>query len=155
MVYRHPCILKYVSSWQKNLKSYLAVEEVTPLAQVLTKLSSLQISIGLYSILKALKFLHEKAAASHNNVCISSIYVTREGNWKLGGMEFLCKYNELTSEYLSKSRGNRYNKAVDSNEDKLVKDGKRKDFVDIYAFNVLAVEVLKSKVDGKNVFHKN
>lgn len=151
MVYRHPCILKYVSSWQKNLKSYLAVEDVTPLAHIVTKLSSLQISIGLYSILKSLGFLHEKALASHNNVCISSIYVTKEGNWKLGGMEFLCKYNELTSEYLSKSRGNRYNRAVDSNEDKLVKDGKKKDFVDIYAFSVLAMEVLKSKVDGKIV----
>lgn len=148
MVYRHPCILKYVSSWQKNLKSYLAVEEIIPLAHIITRLNGLQISVGLYSILKALCFLHEKASASHNNICISSVYVTQDGNWRLGGMEFLCKYEELTPDYLNKSRANRYSKAVDSNEDKLLKHG-RKDFVDILAFSVLVTEVLKTKTDGE------
>lgn len=108
MLYRHPCILKYVSSWGKGSKFYLAVEDVKPLAHVLPTLNSLHICIGLHSILKALCFLHEKALVSHNNVCTASIYVAKDGSWKLGGMEYLCKFTELSADYLSKTRNTRY-----------------------------------------------
>ncbi|KAJ8910352.1 hypothetical protein NQ315_004968 [Exocentrus adspersus] len=146
MIYRHPCIVKYVSSWQKNCKFYLAVEEVTPLSHVLPLLNTLQICVGLHSILKALHFLHEKASVSHNNICISSIYVTRDGSWKLGGMEYLCRYEDLSSDFLNKSRMNRYFKAVDSNEEKVfVNPTARRDFIDVYAFGVLVYEVFKSR----------
>ncbi|KAJ8962134.1 hypothetical protein NQ318_018091 [Aromia moschata] len=150
MIYRHPCIIKYVSSWQKSSKFYLAVEEVTPLAHILSTLSTLQICIGLHSILKALHFLHEKALASHNNVCLASIYITKDSSWKLGGMEYLCRYKDLSCDYLNKCKSTRYSKAVDPNEDKLFKNANgRKDFVDVYAFGVLAYEVLKSKSDDE------
>ncbi|VEN50069.1 unnamed protein product [Callosobruchus maculatus] len=144
MVYRHPCILKYVSSWKKYSKCYLAVEEVTPLSQVLGTLNSFQILIGLHSIAKALYFLHEHAQSSHNNVCITSIYVTRDGSWKLGGMEYLCKYKELNSEYLHKTKISRYNKAVDPKEDTFI-EKERQYLIDVYAFGVLVCELLKSK----------
>lgn len=91
MVHRHPCIVKYISSYTKNNKFYLITEEVKPLAQVLTNQSTLQICIGLHSILTALVFLHEKALSSHNNLCCASIYVTPEGVWKLGGFDYLKK----------------------------------------------------------------
>lgn len=149
MIHRHPCILKYISSWNERLKFYLAVEVAKPLSHLLPSLSSLQICIGLHSILKALCFLHENALASHNNVCIASIYVTKDGNWKLGGMEYLCRFNELNVEYLNKTRNHRYEKAVDPNESKLMKDtNSRKDFIDVYAFGVLACEVLQKHIDG-------
>jgi SCY1-like protein 3 len=60
MLYRHPCILKFVSSWKKNGRIHLATEEVKPLASVITSLTPLQICVGLHSILKALVFLHDK-----------------------------------------------------------------------------------------------
>ncbi|CAG9824056.1 unnamed protein product, partial [Phaedon cochleariae] len=147
MVFRHPCIIKYISSWKNNSKFYLAVEEVIPLAQVLPKLNSLQISVGLHSVLKALHFLHENASASHNNVCISSIYTTKDGNWKLGGMEYLSRYKDISCDYLSKTRSNRYGRSVDPNEEKLL-DNKlgRRDFIDIYAFGALVSEILKSRL---------
>ncbi|XP_018570433.1 protein-associating with the carboxyl-terminal domain of ezrin [Anoplophora glabripennis] len=152
MIYRHPCIIKYVSSWQKNSKYYLAVEEVTPLAHILPTLNTLQICIGLHSILKALHFLHEKTSSSHNNICVASIYVTKSGSWKLGGMEYLCKYKDLDQDYLNKSRTNRYDKAIDTNEDKLLLNiNKQKDFIDVYAFGVLACEVLKSKGNSDDI----
>lgn len=147
MVHRHPCIVKYVGSWHKNSKFYLAVENITPLHSVLPSLNNIQISVGLYSILKSLLFLHENASASHNNICISSIYVTKDGTWKLGGMEYLCKYTELTSKYLDQRKSCRYNKAIDENEGKHFNIG-RKDFVDIYAYGFLANEVLKSEESG-------
>lgn len=149
MIHRHPCILKYISSWNKGLKFYLAVEDVKPLSHVLPLLNSLQICIGLHSILKAICFLHENALASHNNISIASIYVGKDGNWKLGGMEYLCRFSELKTEYLNKIRNHRYEKAVDPSESKAMKDNNvRKDFVDVYAFGVLACEVLQQHVDG-------
>lgn len=152
MIYRHPCILKYVSSWGKGSKFFLAVEDVKPLSHILPTLSGLQICIGLHSVLKALCFLHEKALVSHNNVCIASIYVTRDGSWKLGGTEYLCPFKELTSDYIAKTQTSRYDKAIDSNEIKYLKqENCRKDFIDVYAFGVLAAEVLKAVTEGKKV----
>lgn len=144
MVYRHPCIVKYVGSWNKNSKFYLAVERVTPLHHKLSSLSNSQISVGLYSILKALLFLHENASVSHNNISISSVFVSKDGTWKLGNMEYLCKYDELTTKYFEKTKNSRYNKAIDENELKHLSIG-RKDFIDIYAFGVLVNDLLKKE----------
>lgn len=152
MLYRHPSIIKYISSWQKANKFHLAVEEVTPLSHILTHMSSIEISLGLYSVLKALCFLHEKANVSHNNLCLASIFVSKEGNWKLGGLEYLCSYRNLTSEYLQKSRSHRYSKAIDTNEDKHIKSiSGRKDFIDCFAFCIFALEVLKGKTEGEDI----
>lgn len=62
MLYRHPCILKFISSWKKNGRIHLATEEVKPLASVIISLTPLQICVGLHSILKALVFLHDKVS---------------------------------------------------------------------------------------------
>lgn len=147
MVYRHPCIVKYIGSWNKHSKFYLAVEDVTPLYHILPTLNNCQRSVGLYSILKALAFLHDNASASHNNISISSIYVSRDGTWKLSCMEYLCKYINLTPQYLEQSRISRYNKAVEENEGKALNTDK-KDFIDVYAFGVLVNEVLKFEDTG-------
>lgn len=120
-----------------------------PLGHVLAKQNTLQICIGLHSVLKALCFLHEKAFVSHNNICTAAIYVTKDGSWKLGGMEYVCKFGELSSDFLKKSSNNRYNKAVDPNEEKHIQGSSRRDFIDIFSYGVLVCEVLKSKSDGR------
>ena len=91
MIHRHPNIVKYISSWKKNNKYHLITEEVKPLNLIITSQSTLQICIGLHSVLSAIIFLHEKAQSSHNNICSASLYVTPEGTWKLGGLEYLKK----------------------------------------------------------------
>lgn len=146
MVYRHPSILKYISSWRRGSKYYLAVEDVKPLSHVLAQQNTLQICIGLFSIMKALIFLHEKACVSHNNIATSAIYVTKDGSWRLGGMEYLCPYKDMNSEYLNKIRTHRYSKSVDPDEEKNIKSKDcTLDFVDVYGFGVLVLEVLKNK----------
>ncbi|XP_066588545.1 protein-associating with the carboxyl-terminal domain of ezrin-like [Prorops nasuta] len=146
MLYRHPCILKYISSWQKSSKYYLATELAKPLIQVIDTQTTLQICIGLHSILRALIFLHEKANSSHNNVCSSSIYVTPEGNWKLGGLEYLCKFSEMTLLYFQKIKSYRYEKAIYPAEDvSLLKTLGNLTAIDSYAFGVLAEEIFKLK----------
>lgn len=148
MLHRHPCILKYISSWHKGSKFFLATEQVKPLVQVIGTQTTLQICIGLHNILRALIFLHEKALASHNNVCNSAIYVTPDGFWKLGGLEYLSRFTELTPAYLQKTRNYRYEKAISPEED----GGKsavllEPSAIDQFAFGVLAEEVLAVKSD--------
>lgn len=148
MLHRHPCILKYISSWSKGSKFFLATEEARPLVQVIEKQNVLQICIGLHSILRALIFLHETALASHNNVCSSSIYVTAEGYWKLGGLECLCKFADATPAYYQRIKSYRYEKGISSNEDvaDLVKTANLT-AIDSYAFGVLAEDILKNLQD--------
>lgn len=148
MLYRHPCILKYISSWSKDSKFYLATEEARPLIQVIEKQNVLQICIGLHSILRALIFLHEVAQASHNNVCSSSIYVTAEGYWKLGGLECLCKFADATPTYYQRIKSYRYERAISPNEDiaDLVKSANLVS-IDSYAFGMLVEDILKNLQD--------
>lgn len=145
MLYRHPCILKYISSWNKGSKFFLATEEARPLIQVIEKQNILQICIGLHSILRALIFLHETALASHNNICSSSIYVTAEGYWKLGGLECLCKFADATSTYYQRIKSYRYERGISSNEN-IADLAKTSNLVaiDSYAFGVLAEDILKN-----------
>ncbi|KAL2742673.1 protein-associating with the carboxyl-terminal domain of ezrin isoform X1 [Vespula maculifrons] len=146
MLHRHPCILRYISSWHKGSKFFLCTEEAKPLIQVIDAQNALQICVGLYSIACALVFLHEKALTSHNNVCSGSIYITPEGCWKLGGFEYLCKFSEATSTYYQKIRNYRYERATCPNEDinALIDSGNLAS-IDVYAFGVLAEDILKLK----------
>lgn len=153
MLYRHPCILKYISSWYKGSTFYLAVDDVKPLSLILSTQNTLQVCIGLYSILKALCFLHDKACVSHNNICIASIYVTKDNRWCLGGMEYLCRFSDLNEDYLCKTRTYRYDKAIDVNETKINKHVNEKPYViDCYAFGVLVNEVLQNRTEGKTFY---
>ncbi|CAG9783187.1 unnamed protein product [Diatraea saccharalis] len=143
--FRHPGIVRYISAWQQRSTLHLATEYVQPLVQVLKTQTPLQICIGLNNILRALVFLHEQACMSHNNISISAIYVTGDGQWKLGGLQYLCSFSELTSAYLKQARLHRYDKAIDVNEDSNELTTK----VDQYAFGVLVEDVFKGHQDDE------
>lgn len=150
MLHRHPNILKYISSWSKGSKFFLTTEEVKPLVKVIGTETTLQICIGLHNILRALLFLHEKALSSHNNICSSSIYVAADGSWKLGGLEHLCQFSEMSLAYFRKIKTYRYEKAISPIEDELLNNISLDPMViDRYAFGVLAEDVLRLKNDGK------
>ncbi|CAK1548225.1 unnamed protein product [Leptosia nina] len=143
--YRHPFIVRYLSAWQQRSTFHLATEYVLPLSHVLSTQTPLQKCIGLNNVLQALVFLHEQGGVSHNNISISSIYVSGDGQWKLGGLQYLCNFSELTLAYLKQARIHRYDKAVDPNEDSIPLTSK----VDHYAYAVLVEDVFKGCQDDE------
>eukprot|EP00808_Paulinella_micropora_P024172 g52425.t1 len=87
---RHPHILKFLEALEVEDKIYLATELVRPLelpARPDQKFRDQQANLGLYQIISAVSFLNNTCNLSHGSVTPKSIFVTKAGDWKLGGFE--------------------------------------------------------------------
>lgn len=96
---RHPNVLKYLDSVELEDKIYMVTEPVVPLRAALDQLNSttesntsstktqLELSWGLHQLSKAVSFLNNDCKLIHGNLCSSSVFVDKSGEWKLAGMD--------------------------------------------------------------------
>ncbi|KAJ1550927.1 hypothetical protein HK096_004190, partial [Nowakowskiella sp. JEL0078] len=92
---RHPDILKFVDGVETDSQILIATESVIPLSsEQLHLLDPNVVSLGLLKIATAIKFLNNDCGIIHGNVKLSSIYTTKGGEWKLGGLDLLCSLKE-------------------------------------------------------------
>ncbi|XP_059150941.1 protein-associating with the carboxyl-terminal domain of ezrin-like [Physella acuta] len=136
---RHPNILRFVGYSESSTNVWLATESVLPLVTALKIMSSEELCLGLYDLLQGLHFLHSKLGISHNNLCLSSVFVSPDGTWKLGGMEHSCKFTEATQGYLDKCRAFRCESSLAPEEKygQVSIDGTLGHARDIYAIKTL------------------
>ncbi|KAF9356456.1 hypothetical protein BGX26_005230 [Mortierella sp. AD094] len=92
---RHPDLIKYIDGVETESHIYIVTDAVTPLQDHLR--ADLDINLirwGLYKVANVLKFLTVDASFIHGNIRTSSIFITKSGEWKVGGFEVLSSLKE-------------------------------------------------------------
>lgn len=98
---RHPYILQYLEGADFEKELVLVTEPVTPLLEWLTALRAdaaapreQQLAWGVRCLASALQFLSTNNGMTHGMVCAQNVFVTRGGDWKLGGLDLLCEWRQ-------------------------------------------------------------
>ncbi|KAF9203815.1 hypothetical protein BGZ49_006016 [Haplosporangium sp. Z 27] len=92
---RHPDLIKYIDGVETEAYIYIVTDPVTPLQDHLrADLDPNLIRWGLYKVANVLKFLTVDASFIHGNIRTSSIFITKSGEWKVGGFEALSSLKE-------------------------------------------------------------
>ncbi|ORX50585.1 ARM repeat-containing protein [Hesseltinella vesiculosa] len=92
---RHPDLLTYIDGVETEQAIIFVTEKVDPLSTQLNQDPDLNLTLyGLYKITNAIKFINNDGNMVHGNIRVSNIFVTRAGEWKLGGLELLSSMSE-------------------------------------------------------------
>ncbi|KAI8092662.1 armadillo-type protein [Halteromyces radiatus] len=92
---RHPDLLKYLDGVENEQAIMFVTDPVEPLSNQLGQDPDQNLVLwGLYKIANAIKFLNNDCSLIHGNIRTSSIFTTKAGEWKLGGLELLSSMKE-------------------------------------------------------------
>jgi len=89
---RHPNIIKFLDSFESESLVYVVTEPVIPLLNFLDEEDGRNASLitwGLHQVITGLSFLINNGNLQHENVNMFSIFVGLDGEWKLGGVEYV------------------------------------------------------------------
>ncbi|KAJ2884690.1 Nuclear aminoacylation-dependent tRNA export pathway component, partial [Coemansia aciculifera] len=87
---RHPGIVRFLEGAETSDAIYIATEPVIPLVQALDADNNDELKRwGLYKIAETMRFINEDCKFIHANLSAASVFVTKAGEWKLGGLELV------------------------------------------------------------------
>lgn len=108
--FKHPNVLNYINGTivENEESYYIVTERVRPLSEVLNSLLEHPDSIawGIYQISRAIVFFNKQKLV-HGNINIENIFVNEQGDWQLGGFQFLSSVDDVKndSSFLSSKEG--------------------------------------------------
>lgn len=94
---KHPYVLSYVDSSVSEDSVLLVTEACVPLKNWIDSIGSNRDAIngsissihwGFRCIITALEFLHSSCGIGHNAIDLSTIFVVKDGDWKVGRFEY-------------------------------------------------------------------
>ena len=90
---RHPNLLAFSNGIEAPDKICVVTEPIVSLSKYAMEreITVDEVTLGLHQICTALDFIIQRCNMIHNNVNWYSVFVTKSGEWKLGGFEFLTK----------------------------------------------------------------
>ena len=103
---RHPTVLYYMDTFSldTSLTTHVVFENAYPLSQKISVMTPQELIHGIYNILNALMFIHDLCLCSYNNVLITSIFVTMDGEWKLSCLENMSKLTNSSWQVFAQNR---------------------------------------------------
>ena len=103
---RHPTVLYYMETFSldTSLTTHVVFENAFPLSQKISVMTPQELIHGIYNILNALMFIHDLCLCSYNNVLITSIFVTVDGEWKLSCLENMSKLTNSSWQVFAQNR---------------------------------------------------
>ncbi|KYQ93598.1 hypothetical protein DLAC_04973 [Tieghemostelium lacteum] len=96
---RHPNFLTYLDGIEMDSNIYIVTEPIQPLDDLIDDIKKYDnaISWGIYQIAKALSFLNNNNNLAHGNINLTTIFVTKAGDWKLGSLDLVSDPKDLYS----------------------------------------------------------
>ncbi|KAI9243995.1 armadillo-type protein [Phascolomyces articulosus] len=92
---RHPDLLRYIDGAETDQAIMFVTDPIEPLSNQLNQDPDPNLTLwGLYKVANALKFINNDCGMVHGNVRVSSIFINKAGEWKLGGFELLSSMKE-------------------------------------------------------------
>ncbi|XXQ30331.1 Protein kinase domain-containing protein [Plasmodiophora brassicae] len=94
---RYPHILRFIDSTEVPENIFIVTERVSPVVIGSNGFDGdpRMIPLGLYQIASAVSFINNDCKMSHSALSSYSVFVTRSGDWKLGGMDIVSDADGL------------------------------------------------------------